>query len=55
MSPFRLSAWLYLPAALLLWPIVARDYTLRRQGLRPDRWHWADRALFQMGWVISSR
>lgn len=41
------------PVALALLPIVLRDYRLRRLGLRPDRWHWADKAMFQMGWCAA--
>jgi hypothetical protein len=40
-----------LPVALVLWPIVARDMRLRREGKRPDRWHWADVALLRLGWA----
>jgi hypothetical protein len=41
-----------LPAALVLWPIVANDYRLRRAMLRPDRWHWADALLFHWGYAV---
>jgi len=41
-----------LPVALVLWPIVANDYRLREIGLRPDRWHWADKALVKCGYAV---
>lgn len=27
---------------LILKPLIFRNYRLRRSGLLPDRWHWAD-------------
>jgi len=27
---------------LILLPLIKRDYRLRAQGKRPDRWYWAD-------------
>jgi hypothetical protein len=38
--------------ALILWPIVAFDYSMRRAGLRPDRFHWADALMLRLGWVM---
>ena len=43
----------YLIARLILMPIVLRDYRLRMQGRRPDRWHWADRMLVRLGYVVT--
>lgn len=55
MTPSTIArAVVTLPAALVLWPIVARDYALREHGARPDRWHWADRRLLKLGWYVSS-
>lgn len=33
--------------------LVAMDYERRKNGLRPDRWHWADRMLLDQGWVVA--
>lgn len=41
------------PVAVVLWPIVSHDYAQRQRGNRPDRWHWADRRLLQLGWYVS--
>lgn len=51
----KMSVWTWrdvyrLPLALALSPIVLRDYRLRRQHEAPDRWHWADVKLMQMGY-----
>jgi hypothetical protein len=32
----------------VLRPLILRNYRLRRAGLRPDRWYWAD--LLAMRW-----
>lgn len=45
---------LWLPVAVVLWPVVAHDYYLRRIGTRPDRWHWADALLYRMGYVVDA-
>lgn len=34
--------------ALILRPLIQRDYRLRAAGKRPDRFYWADR--IAMGW-----
>ena len=34
---------------LILRPLILRDYRLREQGLRPDRWYWADLLAIRMG------
>lgn len=47
----RTLAFITFPAAVLLVPVVLYDYRERRMGRRPDRWHWADRALWRLGWV----
>lgn len=33
----------------VLWPLIARDYRLRNEGKRPDRWYWADRLALRLG------
>lgn len=35
--------------ALLLRPLILRDYRLRTEGKRPDKWHWADRLAVSWG------
>lgn len=42
-------------AATPLFWLVCHDYRLRALGLRPDRWHWADRALYRMGLCVAPR
>jgi len=37
----------YIPARLVLTPLIWRDYYLRGRGLKPDEWYWADR------WLVS--
>jgi len=34
---------------MFLGPIIRRDYRLRAQGKRPDRWHWADKIAVRFG------
>ena len=55
MKPIRLTLRTVIaaPVAALLWPLVARNYRLRRRGLLPDKWYWADRLMFDMGWVVA--
>lgn len=40
---------------LLYWailrPLILRDYRLRAQGKRPDRWHWADAQAVHWGFL----
>lgn len=42
----------WLPLALCLWPLVARNYRQRARGELPDEWYWADRWLFDHGFTI---
>jgi hypothetical protein len=37
-------------AKTFLVPLVERNYRLREQGLRPDRLHWADAKLMELGY-----
>lgn len=47
------KAWLLLPVALVLAPLVMRNYCLRAAGKLPDQWYWADRCLIRVGWVVA--
>jgi len=48
----RLRHLFWLPMALCLWPLVARNYRLRARGEMPDEWHWADAWLFSRGFYV---
>ncbi len=48
----NIKAILFLPIALVLWPLVARNYRLRKQGKLPDEWYWADSILLNNGWFV---
>jgi len=48
-----ISKLLCLPLALILWPMVARNYALRTKGRLPDEWYWADKLMLKMGWVVN--
>ena len=52
-GPYSIRAFLLFPLALALLPIVLYDYRQRRLGHRADRWHWADRAMWWLGWVAA--
>ncbi len=43
---------LIFPVALILWPLVAHNLKLRRAGVLPDEWYWADRGMFALGYVV---
>lgn len=40
--------------ALILRPLIRRDYRLRREGKRPDRMHWADLLAFGWGMTVDA-
>ena len=44
-----------LPVALFLSPFVLTNYSLRRQGILPDEWYWADKKIFAWGYVVDYR
>lgn len=48
-------SFLFLPIALGLWPLVAHNLWLRRLGILPDEWYWADRLLYRNGYVVEWR
>jgi hypothetical protein len=41
-----------LPAVLLLWPLVALNYSRRMRKLSADEWYWADRWMLYCGWSM---
>jgi hypothetical protein len=43
-----------LPYALLLYPLVVRNYRARMAKDAPDTWYWADERLFALGWFVES-
>lgn len=38
-------------AKLILYPLVYRNYRLRREGKLPDEWYWADAKLASWGYL----
>jgi hypothetical protein len=38
---------------LILEPLILRDLRLRDQGIRPDRWYWADRLAVRWGFLAA--
>lgn len=40
----------WLIVKLFLQPLIDRDYRLRAQGKRPDRFYWADRLACDWGY-----
>lgn len=37
---------------LILRPLIRRDYRLRAEGRRPDRWRWADALAASWGFLV---
>ncbi len=44
-----------LPVALVLRPILARNFRLRAAGKLPDKMHWADVWMMHCGWVLTDK
>lgn len=38
--------------ALVLRPLIRRNYRLRQAGLSPDEWYWADRLAVSWGYFV---
>lgn len=45
--------WLYMPIAVMLYPLVVANYRQRVCGEAPDEWYWADRVLENLGWYVA--
>jgi len=41
-----------LPIAIILSFFVMRNYSLRKKGLLPDEWYWADSIILKWGYVV---
>lgn len=39
----------------ILSPLIRRDLRLRKAGLRPDEWYWADRLAIRCGLLFKIR
>ena len=37
---------------LLLKPLIKRNYKLRKAGLAPDEWYWADALAVRYGYFV---
>lgn len=46
----RATPWLLFH--LVLRPLILRDYRLRKERKRPDRWYWADKLAVRMGYYV---
>lgn len=44
-----------LPCAMVLCPLILRNYSLRKKGLLPDEWYWADKILLKWGYAMGSK
>lgn len=53
LGTLRFGQVLAIPAVLLLWPLVARNYSQRARGLASDEWYWADRWMLYCGWMVT--
>jgi hypothetical protein len=42
-----------LPIAIVLSLLIMRNYSLRKKGLLPDKWYWADSVILKWGYVVS--
>ena len=51
-GPLTIRKILSFPFALMLAPLVKRNYRLRAQGLLPDEWYWADMLLLKIGYYV---
>lgn len=43
-----------LPVAIVLWLLTLRNYALRKDGLAPDEWYWADAMMWNWGYAINT-
>lgn len=47
-----MRALIFLPFHLALKHLIKRNYEMRRQGLLPDEWYWADRIAARYGYFV---
>lgn len=48
-----LKWYLYLPARIVLTPLIWWNQEQRKWGMKPDEWYWADRWLVERGHCVS--
>ena len=44
----------FYPARILLLPLIHYDRYLRKKGVKPDEWYWADMWLAERGHLVGT-